>query len=157
MQPTGQASVAAGSFGSEETMKLQEEALRRGALAGVVAGCFGVKTSQVENMLSILGEYRYPASFDVLLLFLSYQAGRGHIRRDVAREVTRDLLELRRLAEKSVSTAHVAEIMDELLRAYLGALKWTHTAAGKMRRICNELRYLSQKPVGEIVRRLLGA
>ncbi len=124
---------------------MREEALSRGAWAGALSQCLGRKlqSSQIENMLGIIGEYKYPFSLNVLLLYVAYQAGRGIMDRNLAQTMTEDLLYLGEMIDKLRSGTSVREFdPDEVLRSYLGAMKWVATAIekGRMYAICRSTR-----------------
>ncbi|HID41808.1 MAG TPA: hypothetical protein EYP33_06615 [Pyrodictium sp.] len=137
-----------------------QEVLGRGALAGVVAACDRTtQQNQVQNLLEIVGAYRFPESVDVLMLYIAYQVGRKQIHLETGRRLVNDLDYIRRLAEQLGDSGREGEGMgQELLRRYLGAVKWSYTAITRGHRygVCRRLRQLEpdvQQVVGAILSR----
>lgn len=128
---------------------LADEVMGRGALAGAVAACDRrTQQSQIQNLLEVLGAYRYPESVRVLLLYIAYQVGRRQIERNTGRRIASDILYIVRNSGGDV---------DELLRKYLGALKWSYTAItrGGFYGVCRVVSRL-RPSVEEIVKAILG-
>jgi len=132
-------------MGSPAT-SLADEVMGRGALAGAVAACDRItQQSQIQNLLEVLGAYRYPESVKVLLLYIVYQVGRRQIERNTGRRIVSDILYIVRNSG--------GDDVDELLRKYLGALKWSYTAItrGRFYTVCRVVSRL-EPSVEEIVK-----
>jgi len=130
------------------TTSLADEVVGRGALAGVVAACDGTtQQSQIQNLLEVLGAYHYPESVRVLLLYIAYQVGRRKIEKNTGRRIASDILYIVRNSGGDA---------NELLRKYLGALKWSYTAItrGRFYGVCRVVSRLKPS-VEEIVKAIL--
>jgi len=140
--------------------EVSREVLGRGSLTGAFAACDRVtQQSQVQNLLEIVGAYRFPESVDVLLLYIAYQVGRRQIHPETGRRLVEDLDYVRKLAEQLAGSSQDAGgVGQELLRRYLGAVKWSYTAItrGRWHDVCRRLRQLEpdvQQVVGAILSR----
>jgi len=124
---------------SQSVEDFRQEILGRGALAGATAACDGVtRANQVQRLLEIVGAYRGPEAVEVLALFVSYQVGRGNIAANTGRLIVNDVLDLYQ------RSARYELDINDVLSAYLGALKWIYTAISRGHRyhVCRQLRYL---------------
>lgn len=132
---------------------LVDQALGRGARTGYIAACNGTRQNQIQGLLEVLGSYPYPESLRVLLLYVSYQAGRQTIDKATAKQLIEDLLFLNREAQGAKLGG---EEIQEILRKYLGSLKWVYTAInqGRLRVNCRET---PQPSVEEVVKRIADA
>jgi len=120
-----------------------------GAKAGVIAACdHRTQRTQIQNLFEVLKEYEYPDSVNVLQLYIAYQAGRGHIDRNTAKQLIQDIRQI------ASSTSDNKE-GKELLRSYLGAVRWAYTAIdrGRPYRACRAAQRL--RPVLDDVIRAL--
>lgn len=136
------------------------EVLGRGALAGAVAACDRTtQQSQVQNLLEIVGAYGFPESVDVLILYIAYQVGRKQIHPETGRRLVEDLGYIRERAGRLDDGGQDGGgVGQELLRRYLGAVKWSYTAITRGHRygVCRRLRQLGpdvQQVVGAILSR----
>jgi len=123
-----------------------EYVINLGARAGLQAACNKhVKQAQVQSLLEVFNSYAYPESVKVLLLYVAYQAGRNNIDNLTASQVINDILDITRKCSEN------NEIMQELIRKYLGALKWVYTAITRgAHSVCYNKKDIVNKPIENI-------
>ena len=121
--------------------------LNLGARVGLQAACNRqTKQAQIQALLEVFNSYAYPESVKVLLLYVSYQAGRGNIDRGTAAQIISDILDI---VGKCGSGG---ESVQELVRKYLGALKWVYTSVSRgASRVCRESGQIMREPIDRMV------
>ena len=132
---------------SEAHTNCSEHVLNLGARAGLQAACNRqTKQAQVQALLEVFNSYAYPESVKVLLLYVSYQAGRKNIDNNTAARIISDVLDIVRKCGSS------GESVQELVRKYLGALKWVYTSVSRSAsHVCRESRRIMREPIDRMV------
>ena len=132
-----------------QLMNLYKQVIDKGAYAGVAAACDNLtKLSQVQNLLEVVGAYRYPQLYSVISLYIAYQVGRGNIGRDTGRILFNDIRWLHDEYNKLSRDDKEKTSFEELLRQYLGSVKWSYVAItrGRMYGVCRALRSRTLRP-----------
>ena len=132
---------------SEARISCNEYVLNLGARAGLQAACSRqTKQAQVQALLEVFNSYAYPESVKVLLLYVSYQAGRGNIDRNTAARIISDILDITRKCGGG------DEPVQELVRKYLGALKWVYTSISRgAHQVCRESGRIMREAIDRMV------
>jgi hypothetical protein len=129
--------------GFQQLADLHKRIIDKGAYAGVVAACDNVTSpSQVQNLLEIVGAYSYPEVYSIISLYVAYQVARGGIGRETGRIIFNDVKWIHDEYNRLPREEKERTSFEELLRRYLGSLKWSYIAVtrGRMYGACRALR-----------------